>query len=168
MKNKRVRRMLLWALVITVAGLIFYFSSMNGPESLEISDGFTFWFMRLFYPDMEAMALEEQNRIYYQFAFFVRKAAHFTEFAALGLSLRLLVREYNLRRGLLWAWVIGTLYAGTDELHQAFVAARGPSLRDVGIDSSGVFFGALMVGFLIYLLGIIKRKRIENKNFRAK
>ena len=41
------------------------------------------------------------------------------------------------------AWLIATLYAATDELHQMFVSERGPAALAVCIDSAGALTGAL-------------------------
>ncbi len=155
----QVKRLFLWILVILTAGLIFFFSSMKGPESMELSNGFTFWFMQLFHPDYESLSPEKQKQIFELFVFIVRKTAHFTEFAALGISLMLLLREYRLRHAAPWAWAIGTVYAGTDELHQYFNGTRTPSLRDVGIDSAGVLFGILVIMLLSDLLARMKAKK---------
>lgn len=43
------------------------------------------------------------------------------------------------------SWIICTLYAGTDELHQYFVPGRACSLRDVCIDSAGALLGVLIM-----------------------
>ena len=158
-KKQRVKRGILWLLVIAVAGAIFFFSSMDGPESMELSSGFTDWLMRRFHPDYDLLAPEKQEEFYQLFVFIVRKTAHFTEFAALGAALMLLIHEYTLRRGPLWAWGIGTLYAGTDELHQLFKGTRTPALRDVAIDSAGVLFGVLFVALLLYIIDRWKGKR---------
>lgn len=75
-----------------------------------------------------------------------RKAAHFAEYAILGL-----LWAWALPRGpyrLILAWTAATLYAGSDELHQMFVANRGPALADVIIDSAGAA-GALLGWWLI-------------------
>jgi VanZ family protein len=46
-----------------------------------------------------------------------------------------------------WAMVVVALYAISDEVHQAFIPGRSPSLLDVGIDSVGGFMGMqLLVG----------------------
>ena len=108
-KKQQVKRGILWLLVIAVAGAIFFFSSMDGPESMELSSEFTDWLMRRFHPDYDLLAPEKQEEFYQLFVFIVRKTAHFTEFAALGAALMLLIHEYALRRGPLWAWGIGTL-----------------------------------------------------------
>ena len=158
----QVKRLFLWILIILTAGLIFFFSSMKGPESMELSNGFTFWFMHLFHPDYESFSPEKQKQIFELFVFIVRKTAHFTEFAALGISLMLLLREYRLRHAAPWAWAIGTVYAGTDELHQYFNGTRTPSLQDVAIDSAGVLFGVMIIVLLCFLIIQIKSKQ-QNK-----
>jgi VanZ family protein len=69
-----------------------------------------------------------------------RKAAHFFEYFVLGL---LLFRAFHVP-GARWKWrwclfaVSGVvLWALGDEFHQSFVAMRGSSLTDVGIDAAG-------------------------------
>ncbi len=68
----------------------------------------------------------------------LRKLAHLAEFAILG---ALLYRALG-RIGL--AVAIGSLYAATDELHQAFVDGRVASPLDWGIDTAGVLAGVLL------------------------
>lgn len=69
----------------------------------------------------------------------LRKCAHVTEYAILGfLLLRALGREVP-------AFLLGVLYAGTDELHQHFVHGRHASPVDVAIDAGGVLIGILVV-----------------------
>lgn len=70
--------------------------------------------------------------------FWLRKGAHFTEYAILfGL----------------WRWntgkdglslLLSILYAASDEWHQAFVPHRGPSPWDVGVDSLGALTGCML------------------------
>ena len=55
----------------------------------------------------------------------LRKIAHFTEFALLGITLRCHLQQLRKRIRIsylwLWAWGIGTAYAITDELHEAML-----------------------------------------------
>jgi VanZ family protein len=68
----------------------------------------------------------------------LRKGAHVTEYAILGLLLlRAVGRE-------LPALLIGIAYAITDEVHQHFVSGRHSSPIDVAIDSTGVLIGLLV------------------------
>jgi VanZ family protein len=41
-------------------------------------------------------------------------------------------------------WSICLFVAATDEFHQRFVRSRGPSMRDIMIDSGGAIFGLLI------------------------
>lgn len=82
-------------------------------------------------------------------SFAVRKCAHFTEYLCLGISLSWTVRDLAVLPYrvpfYLSSWIIGTVYAATDELHQAFVPGRSCELRDVVIDSVGVAAGVLIL-----------------------
>jgi VanZ family protein len=67
----------------------------------------------------------------------LRKGAHVTEYAILGLLLvRALGRETP-------AFLAGVAYAISDEIHQRFVAGRHASPVDVAIDATGVLLGIL-------------------------
>ena len=44
------------------------------------------------------------------------------------------------------------LYAALDEWHQSFVPGRGPGIKDVMIDSSGVVFGIFFVILMSFLV----------------
>src|SRR5262245_31179256 len=68
----------------------------------------------------------------------LRKLAHLAEFAVLG---ALLMRALG-RAGL--AVALGSLYAATDEFHQAFVDGRVASPLDWGIDTAGVILGVAL------------------------
>ena len=67
----------------------------------------------------------------------VRKGAHMAEYAILFLLYRRALHESGARRPGLAALCLCACYAATDEGHQAFVADRGPSAVDVGIDTLG-------------------------------
>ena len=76
----------------------------------------------------------------------IRKSAHVVEYFIFGLltlrAIRGERREWHLR----WAIVavaIAAGYAATDELHQAFVPTRGPSMYDVLLDTVGATLGQL-------------------------
>jgi VanZ family protein len=65
----------------------------------------------------------------------LRKGAHLTEYAILGLLLaRALLREVP-------AFALGVLYAVSDEVHQSFVRGRHAAPLDVAIDAVGVLVG---------------------------
>ena len=89
------------------------------------------------------------ERIHYP----VRKLAHMTEYFLLAVSVSFPLYVYGVR--VLWlpllagGFCVG--FAALDEYHQSFVAGRGPSRKDVGIDSIGVLAGVLMVQFFCFI-----------------
>lgn len=80
----------------------------------------------------------------------LRKLAHFLEFASLGLLLSWLAAMLQKRGWYALLW--GSLAALTDEAIQMFVPDRGPSLRDVGIDTCGILTGMvlLQIGYFLW------------------
>lgn len=73
----------------------------------------------------------------------LRKVAHFTEFTSLGMVLGWLFGM--LQKGKVLPLVLGCMVACLDETIQLFIPGRGPGLRDVLIDSSGVVTGVLLL-----------------------
>lgn len=89
----------------------------------------------------------------------LRKLAHFSEFAMLGMLLSWLFGM--LQKKSVWPFGCGFLAACVDETIQRFVPDRGPSVFDVGIDTCGV-----LVGMLLIYIGhsIVKQKLLEERN----
>ena len=75
----------------------------------------------------------------------LRKMAHFTEFAALGMLLAWL--HGMLQKGKLRPFLWGVAAASADETIQCFVPDRGPAVKDVCIDSAGVLTGIILLWF---------------------
>ena len=73
----------------------------------------------------------------------LRKLAHFSEFAMLGMLFSWLFGM--LQKGRRWAALCGFFTACVDETIQRFVPDRGPSIMDVGIDTCGVLTGMLLI-----------------------
>ena len=141
-------------LVIAVMVMIFCFSAQTGEQSGATSGRITTWVIDLFVPDFENMTAENQESLRYTVGLVIRKLAHFSEYALLGFTLMLHIRQImkktQVKLPWLWAWVIGTLYAASDEFHQGFVADRGPSVVDVMIDSSGVIAGIVLLLWILH------------------
>jgi VanZ family protein len=80
--------------------------------------------------------------------FFLRKAAHVSEYAVLAVLLyRAFVHTvFQSRRALSAGLVLLSCaaYAASDELHQSFVPSRTASLRDVMIDVCGATLAVLL------------------------
>ena len=106
--------------------------------------------------------LDPTNRIAEgTFHHYLRKAAHFTEYAALGFSMSGFLYPLTRRRGRRWALfavAACVMTAAIDETIQLFSPDRGPQLRDVLLDSGGAVFGFAV--FCLILL-LIHRKTAE-------
>ncbi len=85
----------------------------------------------------------------FKWDFFLRKGAHVFEYTVLTtLLFRALRRTWGL-----WTWArcaavaatLAVVYASSDEYHQSFVPGRGPSVRDVLIDTVGVVIAILFL-----------------------
>jgi VanZ family protein len=133
--------------------LIFFFSTgeLSAGNTSRIVRPVLLWL----FPDIS----EERIAVAH---FFVRKAAHFSEYAVLALlaarafktSSRALLR----RRWLISAFVLVAFYALSDELHQTFVPVRTGSIYDSFIDMSG--------GLTALLLLWLWRRRRERREMR--
>jgi len=92
---------------------------------------------------------------------YVRKSAHFLEYALLGFCIcfHLTIIKITGLKQFLYATALSALYASSDEIHQYFVPGRSCQLTDILLDSCGAATGALLLIFILYLINVIKRKR---------
>lgn len=145
MWKRRLWRGLLWIILLSMMGIIFGFSAQDASASEAVSEVFAAPLARLLSYMRGGLEGAEYARMYRSAHLFVRKAAHFTEYALLGLTITLLMGSYRLRaRWGFLAWALGTLYAVTDELHQLSSYGRAGQWQDVALDSSGVLLGVLV------------------------
>lgn len=103
----------------------------------------------------------------------VRKGAHMTEYALLGILLmettysfrfdKIRKKKGKRKKGffgqLFWSTGIGIMYACADEFHQLYVAQRAGQPRDVLFDTAGLMTGIL----LAYIIQKIRVYRIWKK-----
>lgn len=71
--------------------------------------------------------------------FVVRKFLHIFEYFILT------ILSYNTFKSHKSAYFFALVYAISDEVHQMFVPGRGPSLKDVLVDSIGIIMGLLLI-----------------------
>lgn len=76
----------------------------------------------------------------------LRKAAHFSEYACMGILLYVLWSQWIKKGRRLYALIVLWVFcsAGLDEFHQLFVPGRCGSFADVLLDTCGGAFGILM------------------------
>lgn len=144
------RKALCCVLIALNLALIWGNSTLPGGVSMELSDGF----LALLSQGLPALAVIG--------SILIRKLAHFSEFACLGLLLGWLLSPEGGFRGFAAPALLGTLAACVDETIQRFVPGRESSLIDVWIDISGV-----CAGILLLRLGYccIRRRKERKQNF---
>ena len=127
-----------WLFVVAWMGLIFLFSTdiFSGANT----SSFFGPLLSSLFPIVTADQIETVHLI-------VRKLGHLCEYFILATLIARALdaqtqRQSRLRRTAS-AIVIATLYAASDEWHQAFVPSRSASAIDVLIDSFGAMCGAL-------------------------
>ena len=91
----------------------------------------------------------------------LRKAAHFSEFAALGMAFGWLFGMVMVKKH--WRYLFpvgcGAAVACVDEFIQIYSPGRYSSIVDVGIDCSGVITGCLVLWLCLVVLTQLKKKR---------
>jgi len=121
-------------------GLMYYFSTdvLSGENTRSVIEKIAGWFT----PHVSARTVQKLN-------FWVRKTAHFTEYATLAC---LLFRAFRADSLVAWKlrWAVYSLvvcvnWALLDELHQTFTRTRGGSINDSLLDSTGAIFALIVI-----------------------
>ncbi len=124
--------------------IIFGFSMQPADESGTQSKNFTVAVLN-FLPGISAKSLAEKVEIAESIDFYIRKCAHFSIYAVLGILAFYAFSAYNkIETGkykYLYILVFCLLYAVSDEIHQYFVPGRACRIFDVGVDFCGSIFG---------------------------
>ncbi len=87
----------------------------------------------------------------------VRKCAHMAIFFILGALLFVFIMSICKKKRPICALISTAAFAAADEFHQMFTPGRGPSLRDVAIDTFGAMLG-IFVLLLIFRKGCFPKK----------
>lgn len=136
---------------------IFFMSANTGDVSQGMSDGLIARVVAVLHPGFTQLPQDEQLQVIALWSFPVRKAAHFSEYALLGVfALNAIVQGKRLRGSVEIRWALAidalafcALFAGGDEFHQLFVDGRSGQLRDVLIDSCGAAVGVLIARWVL-------------------
>jgi len=174
-------KILIIILWITMMILIAWFSSQPANISTQQSNSVDVIICKIVIKDFKTFT-EAVKQYYIDLADkFVRKAAHFTEYAVLGI-LSWAVLNFSLKDRLrkpdatgkskffksfttfLWFFLIPLfwcfLYSLTDEFHQRFVEGRYGSMLDSLIDTSGAAVGMLILLLIrLLVLTVIRLRR---------
>ncbi|MCD7727197.1 MAG: VanZ family protein [Ruminococcus sp.] len=156
---------IVWILTLLWLCVIFRFSAMPAQQSSEQSSFIISVLNSLFNLDLSSGEIIQKFSIAQSIDFFVRKTAHFTEYAILGvlsfLSFSELGRRQARRRMFQFSasLIFCLLYAASDETHQLFVSGRSAAVRDVLIDFLGSVAGVAVI-LLVTLLKDKRKKRV--------
>lgn len=154
MKKTKIIRIVLFLLIVAWAVLVFYLSGQTGGESSGVSRKIAEFFTK------DEKILEVVER-------YVRKFAHFSEYAFGGFLFILLFNTYEWtdRRKLITSIGLGAWYATTDEVHQLMIEGRNGSIVDVYIDTLGVATGVCITLLIIKLVTkIVSKKKYKVEN----
>lgn len=154
MKNKKIVFAIMTLLWVAV---IFSFSLQPGEVSGDISGSFLTkvleWFAPGVFEELETMP-QEQLDIWHMI---LRKCAHFTEFAVLGVLSGLTLLQTKVSHRVLIAMLFCLAVASLDETLQLFVDGRAGRIVDVMIDGAGALSGIGLV-VVLYKIVLVNKK----------
>lgn len=118
MTMKKAQQILfLWGPVVVWCGLIFYLSSIPKLRAAENP----FW-----------------DEI-------IRSTLHFLIYTILFFLFFRAINAFKRKREYIWPVILSILYSVSDEYHQSLVPTRTFQLRDLAVDTAGVFLGSLVI-----------------------
>lgn len=146
-KKRKTEKILVILILLTLA--FIFGNSLADKEQSSRESG---WVLSLVQPFLE-LFIGKGNVTEH----LVRKLAHFTEFALLGMELCFFfsLRADSVRKAFLLAFSHGLFTALSDETIQIF-SHRGAQIPDVWLDTSGAVFGA---GTALFFLGLCSSKK---------
>lgn len=163
--KRNLLRILFLSLLITTFVVIFNFSSQNGEESGSLSRAVTEKIVNTF-PYIKDLSQETKAKMIEHGEIIVRKLAHLSIYTLVGIFIMAFMCTYNTK--VLYKFgislLVGLIYAITDEYHQSFVAGRGPSIRDVCIDTTGVFIGIIIVLMIVSVFKALFMEKRQQKD----
>ena len=153
-------RYLSTALVLVIMITIFIFSSQQQEQSegLSFPIGDAMWDSGFFEFDLFNPIRESYEADNVPFILFVqrlvRKLAHVFIFTVLGFCLRICLESWfsGKKHLLLFSFLIGCVYAISDEVHQLLVPGRSGSIQDILLDCGGIILGVLIAAGIIRLV----------------
>lgn len=157
---KKLKTGVSWLLVLMWMGIIYALSAQTATVSSDLSGSVLELLVSM---TGNLLTNHVQDLMYLHFL--VRKYAHFSAYAILGilvmsafLKTKARKESYGLIVVALNTFIVCFLYAYFDEWHQTFVAGRSGEFRDVLIDSAGASFGILLVMGIVLLHTAWKRQ----------
>ena len=158
MKVKVIRFILVLLLILTF-GMIFNFSNQDSEKSGSTSQKVTEAITKDI-KSIQKLNKNEKAKVIDKIEDVIRKIAHFSLYALVGLLLMALFSTYNIneKNKIISTIIIGAIYAISDEFHQSFISGRSGQVSDVFLDTLGVTVGGL---FILLIIKTVKKFRKE-------
>lgn len=135
---KKNRIIFSWIILVIWMIFIFYMSA----QPADISNSQSGFVIKL----LKSIGIDSSGNNIGLLTTIVRKGAHFSEYAILGLlSYNVMKNYFTKKRARIVAVLIVFFYACSDEFHQLFVSGRAGKITDVIIDTSGGIFSVLVI-----------------------
>lgn len=146
-------------LLVLLYCVIFGFSAQNGEESGSLSQKISVkWVEIVNSLSGRNWSSEVRKNLAEYWEHPIRKLAHFSEYACMGMLVYTLWSQWIRRGKRLYALTVGWVFlsAAMDEFHQRFVPGRYGSFGDVLLDTCGGLFAML---FCILVHRMKRRRR---------
>lgn len=158
----KIYRVVILIFLISTLFTIYGFSNQNGTQSKGVSTRITEKILQ-FSHHYQELEKEEQKQVFNRTNAVIRKIAHFSIYALLGLLIMAMMLKSNIdyKRRFFITIIVGTVYAILDEFHQSFSPGRTPKITDVYIDMLGIILGILVMMLIkkVYYQYITKKLR---------
>lgn len=157
MKEVTIRTISLTLLILTFIQ-IFGFSGQDSEESGSLSRKVTVKIVEVL-PNTKNLSEEDKLELIDKLHPIIRKLAHFSLYTLVGIFGMTFISTFELKKVYQFfiSLFIGLFYAISDEVHQSFIPGRACSIMDVGIDTSGVIFGIIIVFVCVWIYKLIKK-----------
>lgn len=144
-KGRKIYITLSAVTLLAVLTIIFVLSAQNGQDSSSTS-GWVVEFLTAVFGTMP-----KENTI--------RTLAHFCEFAGLGFIFSNFIFSLKYKTKPILSFLLSSVYALTDEIHQYFVPERACQFTDWFVDTCGVVLGVAVFCILITIITKSKHKK---------
>lgn len=157
--KKYTRKIIFGILIVSWMIIIFLFSNQNGDLSASKSQKIVNMIIKIFVKDFDSYFSIRQKELLSKLSFLIRKCAHMTEYAILALLVFFFLTDSLKLFRYIIPIIICFIYACSDEFHQSFVGGRGPSFKDVLIDT----LGSILIIVCLFVFFFIRKKLIIRK-----
>jgi len=172
-KNPKIIATRILVIIMLFANLSFIWinSSKTAKESTETSNSVTHSVAKHVVEDYEDLSPKEQKAKVKELNPKVRTAAHMIEYVPLGaLIFLLIISIYDVSEKLgakkklmliLLSVFLALVFSVSDEIHQIFVKGRSFELKDIAMDSLGMFLGYSLFAGIFSVYNSIKIKNTD-------